>query len=162
MINVVIFDLDGTIVNLPIDYKKLEKEIKKHTKTDDVKSILKTIASLDAEAKKEVFRVWDKLEAEAWKKATVNQNVIELFEKYHFERKALVTMQGEAIADEISKALNLRFNFIITREVSLDRFEQLVLAKEKLGVDFSRVLFVGNTEGDQKAAERANCQFLKV
>ncbi|MCW4024587.1 MAG: HAD hydrolase-like protein [Candidatus Bathyarchaeota archaeon] len=162
MIDAVIFDLDGTIVNLPIDYKKLEAEIKKHAKTDDVKPVTKTIAGLDVQAKKEVFRVWSKLEAEAWKKATVNQNVIELFEKYHFERKALVTMQGEALADEISKALNLRFDFIITREISLDRFKQLVLAKEKLGVDFSRILFVGNTEGDQKAAERANCQFLKV
>jgi phosphoglycolate phosphatase-like HAD superfamily hydrolase len=162
VIDAVIFDLDGTLVDLPINYDKFEAEIKKLAKTEDIKPITKTITNLKVEAKREVFGIWSKLEGEAWKSATVNQNGMELFEKYHFQRKALVTMQGEILVDEICHVLNLHFDFIITRENSLDRIEQLFLAKEKLGVEFKNTLFVGNTEGDQKAAEAVKCQFVKV
>jgi HAD superfamily hydrolase (TIGR01549 family) len=162
VIDAVIFDLDGTLVNLPIDYEKFEAEIAKLAKTSKIKPITKTIAGFNKEAKKAIFEVWSKLEAQAWKTATVNQNGMELFEKYHFQRKALVTMQGEALVDEICKALNLHFDFIVTRESSLDRVEQLFLAKEKLGVNFKNTLFIGNTEGDQKAAKAVHCQFVKV
>jgi HAD superfamily hydrolase (TIGR01549 family) len=162
VIDAVIFDLDGTLVSLPIDYEKFEEEIAKLAKTSKIKPLTKTIAGFDSEAKKKIFRVWGKLETEAWKTASVNPVGMELFEKYHFQRKALVTMQGELLVDEICKALNLHFDFIITRENSLDRVEQLFLAKEKLGVDFKNTLFVGNTEGDEKAAKAVKCQFVKV
>jgi phosphoglycolate phosphatase-like HAD superfamily hydrolase len=162
VIDAVIFDLDGTLVNLPINYEKFEAEIKKIAKKENIKPITKTIAGFDAKAKMEIFEVWSRLEAEAWKKATVNQNGMELFEKYHFQRKALVTMQGEILVDEICHSLNLHFDFIVTRESSLDRVEQLFLAKEKLGVNFKNTLFVGNTEGDEKAAKAVKCQFVKV
>src|SRR3972149_6490879 len=67
----VVFDLDGTLVNLPIDYEKLFQEVRERAKISDAHPITKTISKLDAKTKGEIFKIWDKLEATAWQQGTV-------------------------------------------------------------------------------------------
>jgi phosphoglycolate phosphatase-like HAD superfamily hydrolase len=58
--------------------------------------------------------------------------------------------------------LGLSFNFIITREDSLNRVEQLRIAAEKLGIKMQNILFIGNTDEDMLAAKTVGCQFMRV
>jgi phosphoglycolate phosphatase-like HAD superfamily hydrolase len=162
VIAAVIFDLDGTLINLPIDYEKFEAEIKKISKKNNIKPITKTITNLDGDLKSKVFEVWTELEFKAWKKSSINQKGIDLYKKYLELPKALVTMQGQKLVGEISTNLKLSFKFVVTRETSLDRVQQLKIVKDKLDLDFQNILFVGNTDGDEKAAKTVKCQFVRV
>lgn len=54
-IDAVIFDLDGTLVRLPINYKKLLKEFAQILKTLEMNSILEIISKADKETPKKAF-----------------------------------------------------------------------------------------------------------
>ncbi len=162
MIEAVVFDLDGTLIDLPIDYEKFLLEVKRIAKTDVVNPITRTVAKLDEVTKRKVFRVWDETEALAWKEGSVKKEGMTLYKKFAEEPKALVTMQGKTFVQNIVKSLDLAFDFVVTREDSLDRTEQLRIAAEKLSVPLKNVLFVGNTDGDESAAKTVRCQFRRV
>jgi HAD superfamily hydrolase (TIGR01549 family) len=158
----VVFDLDGTLVNLPIDYERLFQEVRERAKIGDVQPITKTIARLDPTTKGEIFEIWDKLEAVAWQRGTVKKAGISLYHKFSKEPKALVTMQGKTLTRKINDSLKLSFDVIVTREDSLDRAEQLRIAARALNVSPKDTLFIGNTEGDSIAAKDVKSEFLRV
>ena len=163
MIEAVIFDLDGTLINLPIDYEQLFREFSKILKTKDIQPITKTISNLDNETKKRIFQVWDEKENLAWKKGTIKKEGIAIYLKFTHKPNALVTMQGQSLVQEIMKSSSLSFDSVVTREDSLERTEQLQIAARKLGVPLGKkILFVGNTEGDATAAKKVACQFMRV
>lgn len=162
MIEAVIFDLDGTLINLPIDYENLFRKFSKIMGTDGIQPITKTILKLDEKTRKKIFDVWDRAESAALENRTVKEKGMVLYRKFSEKPKALVTLQGKALAQNVLESLNLCFNFVVTREDSLDRVEQLKIAAQKLGVDLQNVLFIGNTEGDSIAAKNVECKFLRV
>ena len=162
MTEAVIFDLDGTLINLPIDYEKLFEEFSETAKIDDAHPITKIISKLDEKTKKKIFKIWDKTEASAWKEGTIKREGMTLYKKFSKEPKALVTMQGKTLVQSIIESLKLSFDVVVTREDSLDRTEQLKIAARKLGVSLRDILFIGNTEGDSVAAKNLECGFLRV
>lgn len=153
MIEAVIFDLDGTLIHLPIDYEKLFQEIGKITKMSNVRPLTKVVSELDEETKRKVFDVWNKIEAEALANMKVNSEGIFYYQKFLEKRKALITMQGKPLVQIVLKRLGLSFNLVITREDSLSRVEQLKIAAEKLGIRMQNILFIGNTNEDMLAAK---------
>jgi HAD superfamily hydrolase (TIGR01549 family) len=158
----VIFDLDGTLINLPIDYEKLFREFSEIAKIDDLHPITEIVSKLDEKTKKKVFKIWDKTEASAWREGTIKKEGMTFYKKFSKEPKALVTMQGKTLVQNIIKSLKLSFDFVVTREDSLDRTEQLKMAARKLGVSLRDILFIGNTESDSVAAKNLECRFLRV
>jgi HAD superfamily hydrolase (TIGR01549 family) len=158
----VIFDLDGTLIDLPIDYEKLFREFSETAKIDGVHPVTKIVSQLDEKTRKKVFKIWDKTEASAWKEGTVKREGMTLYEKFSREPKALVTMQGKTLVQKTIKSLKLSFDVVVTREDGLDRTEQLKIAARKLGVSLRDILFIGNTEGDSAAAKNVECRFLRV
>ena len=46
MIKAVVFDLDGTLLDLPIDYPSLYEKFKQLMGVDEVRPILKTVAQI--------------------------------------------------------------------------------------------------------------------
>ena len=163
MIEAVIFDLDGTLITLPIDYDQLFREFSKILKAEDIQPITKTLSNLDTETKKRIFQVWDEKENLAWKKGTTKKEGMAIYLKFTDKPKALVTMQGKSLVQEIMKSSSLSFDSVVTREDSLERTEQLKIAARKLGVPLGKqILFVGNTEGDATAAKNVECQFMRV
>lgn len=162
MIKAVVFDLDGTLICLPIDYERLFQEFSRIMKTTDVHPLAKTIAKLDEKAKKEIFEVWDDAELVALTDMTVNNEGTTLYEKFSEKPKALVTLQGKTLVKNVLERLNLSFNFVVTRENCLNRVKQLKIAAEKLEALFQNILFVGNTDDDFLAAKKVGCQFLRV
>jgi HAD superfamily hydrolase (TIGR01549 family) len=162
VIKAVVFDLDGTLVYLPINYQKLFQEFKKVIKTENVRPITRIIARLDRGAREKVFAMWDEAELEVLPQMTVRDEGMKLYRKFSAKSKALVTMQGRKVVEKILKAVNLSFNVTITREWSLDRIEQLGEAVNRLHVTPEEVLFIGDTENDKISAEKVGCNFLKV
>jgi HAD superfamily hydrolase (TIGR01549 family) len=162
LIKAVIFDLDGTLIRLPINYERLFSEFSRIMKTADVRPLAKSISKLDEETKKKVFEVWDDAELSALADTIVNDEGIALYKKFLEKPRALVTLQGKALVQSVLERLGLFFNFVVTRECCLSRVEQLKVAAGKLGVPFQNILFVGNTDDDFLAAKKVGCQFLKV
>lgn len=162
MIRAVIFDLDGTLIHLPVNYEKLFEEFKKIMKTNTVRPVTDIVARLDETTKKKVFKVWDDAELEALPKMSINEEGAKLYEKFSPKPKALVTMQGKAVAEKILQTTKFSFKIIITREHSLNRIEQLQKAAEMLGVKPQEILFIGDAENDSASARKFGCKFLKV
>jgi HAD superfamily hydrolase (TIGR01549 family) len=162
LIEAVIFDLDGTLVQLPIDYERLFLEFGRIMKTGRVRPLTKTIPQLDDKTRENVFEAWEKAERGALANLTVKNEGMAIYKKFSGTPKALVTMQGKTVTCSIIKNLSLSFNFVISREHSLNRLEQLEVVLVKLGVSPKNVLFVGDTEEDSHAAKKAGCQFKRV
>lgn len=162
MTEAVVFDLDGTLIDLPIDYEKLFKEFGRIMKTKNLQPVTKTVARLDEQTKKAVFEAWERAELAVLKNTTIKTEGMALYREFSLKPKALVTMQGKQVLKSILEPLGLSFKFVITREENLDRARQLRIAIEKLGAEPGNVLFIGNTDGDALAAREVKCQFMRV
>ena len=162
MIEAVVFDLDGTLIHLPINYESLFRKFGRIMKTHEVRPLTKTIPRLDESTRKRIFKVWEEAELGALAHMTVNDEGMVLYKEFVDKPKALVTMQGKALVQKTIERLSLSFNHVITREYSLYRIRQLNNAVRKLGASSARTLLVGDTDEDLLAAQRSGCQFVKV
>ena len=162
MIEAVIFDLDGTLIQLPIDYEKLFQEFKTLMRVSDVRPLVDTVLRADEKTRKLVFRAWDNAELAVSEKVVANEEGMKIYETYLHKPKALVTLQGKRMVKSVLERFGLSFDVVVTREDTLKRDEQLGKAAEKLKTNLPNLLFVGNTENDSIAAETVGCQFLRV
>ncbi len=162
MIEAVIFDLDGTLIKLPVDYEKLFSEFRNVLQTDNVQPLTEVLSELDDNKRSQVFKLWDKAELDAIPHTAILKEGMKIYESYSLKPRALVTMQGKTTVKHITEKFKLSFDFKMTREDSLNRKKQLENAAEKLRIRISDVLFVGDTENDYRAAKEVGCQFLKV
>ncbi len=159
MIEALIFDLDGTLIHLPVDYERLIGEFQKVAQAEKFHPLLEAVSKLDEAGRGRIFKIWDLAELAASAGVTINQEGMKLYSFFSKKPKALVTMQGRAVVKGILEKLGLTFDVVLTREDSLSRAEQLKLAAQKLGVEFGDVLFVGNSENDAIAAKQVMCSF---
>jgi len=162
VIEAVIFDLDGTLIHLPVNYERLIQEFEKVAQGKSFHPLLEAVSKLDEVARRQVFKIWDLTELAASAGMTVNPEGMKLYSFFATKQKALVTMQGKVVVNAILKKLGLTFDVVLTREDSLSRAEQLKLAAQKLNASFGDVLFVGNSENDALAAKQVLCSFQKV
>ena len=162
MIEAVAFDLDGTLVRLPIDYEMLCEEFKKIMQTAEVRPLVDAISKIDEETRKLVFTAWEKAELGVFKETSINEPGMKIYRDFVDKPKALVTLQGKAIVDAILKKFGLIFNTVITREDELLRINQLKKVLVRLKVNANNLLFVGNTDGDAATAKKIGCQFHRI
>ncbi len=162
MIDAVVFDLDGTLFQVPIDYERLFEEFKKIMQVENVHPLVYTISKTSEESKKLVFSAWEKAEHLVFAKISMNESGMAIYRMYKDKPKALVTLQGQVLVNAILRKYDLSFAAVITREDDLFRENQLVKAAERLNVEIQNLLFVGNTEGDAVASKKMGCQFQKV
>jgi len=161
-IKLIIFDLDGTLVNLPVDYEKLKLEFTRILKTNDITPISKKLSNVDKKTRRELFKMWTKLELEALPKIEVIDKGIELYNRFYDKVRCLITYQGREVAESILKKMNLFFDLVVTREDSLSRSEQICRILRKFKVHPKNVLVVGDRESDREAAERLGCKFIFI
>ncbi len=163
MTSAFIFDLDGTLVDLPINYWAMFADFKQIMRVVEVRPILKTVAEIaDPQTRKRVFDTWERYEMAVAQKTIVHEEGIRIYRAHAGEPKALVTMQGKKVTGVVLDKFKLTFKSVITREDSFNRVEQLRMAAQKLKVPLYDVLFVGNNDNDAEAAYAVGCQFRRV
>jgi len=163
MTSAFIFDLDGTLVDIPINYWAMFADFKQIMGVEEVRPILETVAKItDAQTRKRVFDTWERYELAVLQKTIVHEEGIRIYRAHEDEPKALVTMQGKKTTKLIIDKFKLSFNAVITREDSFSRTEQLKTAIEKLNVPLRDILFVGNMDNDEKAAKEVGCPFRRI
>ena len=162
MIDGVIFDLEGTLVKLPIDYDTLYRGITKELKIPKVKPLTKTVKMLDSELRERVFKLWENAELKALPNSSLNDEGIKLYRKYSNEPIALVTMQGKRVVKKILDDFHLSFNIIFTREDEIERVQQIKRVVDKMGWKPRKVLMVGDRDNDEAAAIEVGCKFVRV
>jgi HAD superfamily hydrolase (TIGR01549 family) len=161
-ISAAIFDLDGTIVCLPINWERLFDEFKRIMHVDVVRPLVETVSKVDGKTRLEVFAAWDQAELAVVGTTTLCEQGMAIYRKHAHKPRALVTMQGKNAVQAIMERFGLSFEVTFTREDSLDRVEQLRMAAEKLKIQPRDILFVGNAESDIAAARKVGCLFQKV
>ena len=157
-----VFDLDGTLACLPINWEELFEELKGIMHVDVIRPLVDVVSRVDEKTRKEVFAAWDIAELAIFEKVTICGEGMKLYQESKGKPKALVTLQGKKVVKIIMERFGLSFDAVVTREDSLSRAEQLTIVSEKLKVPIKEILFVGNADSDEAAAKKVGCQFLRV
>jgi phosphoglycolate phosphatase-like HAD superfamily hydrolase len=164
-----VFDLDGTLATIPVDWDAVRAKLKAVTGIqEEFKPIFPTIGGVIAKNPRlglEVFSVIDEFESAAAPSARLYEGASELLAKLS-ERAlvSLVTMQGRKTANRILDSYGLKrfFSSCFTREDSMDRAEQLEMALSSMRADRTTSVFVGDRLNDLNAAKKVGIPFVLV
>ena len=170
MMKCLIFDLDGTLIRLPIRYEILQNNLKKFFHIEDNLSPL--IPSIIEHAKNnqnvidEAFKIVcdeELIATETFEEIEGLHDVIKYVTSKNYTI-SLVTMQCKRSLDIILKKLNLDENFssILTRDDYHDRFLQIQKTCESLNLISSDVTMIGDRIHDINSANQANCKSILV
>jgi len=168
--DLLITDLDGTLVDLGIDWDQLRDRIRREMGWNHpLKPLGPSIpvaAGGDREKIEAAFKIVEIAEIEAAMRAERDEKLASSLERLRGFglRIGLVTLQALKPAITALRRLGVLefFDVIVTREISLSREEQLRLAIEKLRGTPERSIFVGDTEMDLESSRRIGCLFVSV
>ncbi len=150
----VIFDMDGTVVDVTYDWDKIRTEL-----NTQGKPILVYLNSLKEPEKSEKWKVLEKYEREATEKARLKPGMRRFLDILNQKgiKKALVTNNSQKNVSFLLEKFNLEFDCVISRESGLWKPSgtpfQAVL--EKLGLEKEECCVAGDSHFDIKAAEEA-------
>jgi len=168
-IKLFIFDLDGTIVKLPIKWTEVKKKIKKILKTNlSLTPLIPSIEELvtDSELKRRIYKAIDDEEMKVVKKLKFDEDILKLFKKLKKlgYKLALVTLQGRKPAIEALNRLNVRefFDFIVSRDEKKDREEQIKTTLEAMEVPSSQVMVIADKLKDMVIAKKLGCVSMAI
>lgn len=108
------------------------------------------------------MEIWTKAENEALPKLKVIKEGMEIYRRFSDRKKALVTMQSREIVQKILEKTGLSFDYVVTREDSLSRIQQIMMVIKKFKVLPQSVLMVGDRKSDENATEKWGCNFDSV
>ena len=164
-----IFDFDGTLGTIPVDWEGVRESLRTVTGENlEFKQIYATLDELIARSPKlagPVFAVLDEFEAAATPSARLYDGSRALLSRLAERSEvALVTMQGRLACSRILERFELKQYFVrcITREDSLDRAEQLEFALAEMEVDRAYAMFVADRLNDLNAAKKARVPFTLI
>jgi len=150
----VIFDMDGTVVDVTYDWNQIRAEL-----NTQGEPILVYLNGLEEPEKSEKWKVLEKYEREATEKARLKPGMRGFLGLLNQKaiKKALVTNNSQRNVSFLLEKFNLEFDCVISRESGLWKPSgapfQAVL--EKLGLKKEECCVVGDSHFDIKAAKEA-------
>lgn len=171
MIKGIIFDLDGTLVELPIDNEKVQENLQKYFGTSkNFKPLIPTIIELsgnDPVKIKNSFEIICKEEILASKNFKLMDNALEIlnFLKSQHLFLCLITMQCKDALKNVLETMQISdlFDSILSRDECFDRQEQIEISLNNIGISPTQVLVIGDRIHDIKSAKNAGCiPILKI
>ncbi len=150
----VIFDMDGTVVDVTYDWNQIKAEL-----DTQGKPILFYLKSLEEPEKSEKWKILEKYEREATQKARLKPGIREFLDLLSQKgvKKALVTNNSQRSVSFLLEKFNLEFDCVISRESGLWKpsgapFKAVL---KKLGLKKKQCCVVGDSHFDIKAAQEA-------
>jgi len=164
-----IFDLDGTLFTIPVDWDKVREEVGKMAGAPVGNTPLfqkvEQLVSIHPSMRETLFAMLDQHELKAVVGASPLTGAVELLSHLSKDAKlGLVTMQGTAACDKVlgRHRLGELFDVLVTREDSLDRAVQLGIALRSLGSSPKETLFTGDRLNDIICGRRAGVDTVLV
>jgi phosphoglycolate phosphatase-like HAD superfamily hydrolase len=164
-----VFDMDGTLISLPVEWEKVRAELQKLTGTslefNPFFRDFQTIVAKDPLLKGPMMRIIDDYESRAVPAVRLEDGAMDaLVALSSGEKISLVTMQGRTACDKILEILGIGrfFASSFTREDSMDRTAQLRMALKSLGAKEAESFFVGDRVNDLNAARAAGVRFVMI
>jgi HAD superfamily hydrolase (TIGR01509 family) len=164
----VIFDMDGTLLSLPIDWRLVRSRLEDIAGREQFQPIFETMKDVifqSPEMKAELFGALDDYELNAERSALFHPGSRQVVETLSRDAKlALVTMQGKKVRDRLLQRFEVApyFQVLLSREDSLDRAEQLNIALRALSVTEAEAVFVGDRLNDLNAAAKVGVDFVFI
>jgi len=165
----VVFDMDGTLISLPVEWDRVRAELQRLTGTslkfNPFFLDLQTIVAKDPLLLGPMLRTIDEYEARAVPEARLEDGAMDVLSGLSRNAElSLVTMQGRAACDRILERLGIGRFFAsrFTREDSMDRTAQLKMALGSVAAKEAEALFVGDRINDLKAARAAGVRFVMI
>ncbi len=163
----VIFDMDGTLLWLPVNwdrvYDRLRSLFKSESAFSPLMETVRRLAGIDRELLRQALKIIEEEEKAAIPRLEVLEGSKELLGElkargYHL---VLVTLQGEGAAMMALRKSGLVdfFEKVVTRNVSLKRLDQILEAKKGYG---GRAVMVGDKIDDATSAMKAGCLSILV
>ena len=168
MIKGIIFDLDGTLVRLPIRYEIIFEKLQNLFDTKDgFKPLIPTIlkkANNDIELLQQAFDLICEEETLAANNSEVIDGAIDIlnyFKKRNYSL-SLVTMQCMKAAKLVLDKMQISelFSSIITRDDSNQRSTQIKKSIEILSLSPDKVMVIGDRIHDVKSAKQVGCSAI--
>jgi len=168
-IELFIFDLDGTIASLQINWEEVREKIRKVLKTNQ--SLIPLIPSIeqlaiDSTMKKRIYQTIDSEEMKTVKKLKSDKTAVRLFKRlkeldYNL---ALVTLQGRKPAIEALRRLGIYeyFDLVVSRDEKKDREDQIGAALEKMNVQPFQAVVVADKVKDMQVAKKMGCKSIAI
>ena len=157
----VVFDMDGTVVDVPYDWGKIKAELETQGKP-----ILVYLESLEESERSEKWRVLEKYEHEATGKATLKSGMREFLDSLRSRgvKKALVTNNSWKNVTYLLRKFKLKFDCVISREKRLWKPSgaPILAALEELGLRREECCVVGDSHFDVRAAQEAGISFIFI
>jgi HAD superfamily hydrolase (TIGR01549 family) len=170
----VIFDFDGTIVELSIDFKRIKEKILNAAKKRNLKipeknypilEILEKIRKLNKEKGEEFYLTGHKIlreeEIRACEKTRPKEGAVELIEKLKENgiKVGIITRNCKDVVYKVVNKFNIQYDVILTRDdVEKVKPDPLHIKKvlEKLNLKKGKVLIVGDHPFDVRCGKKLN------
>lgn len=170
MVKNLIFDLDGTLVNLNLNTEKLILELQALLGAKlETGPLLESVISNTKEnqqLRKKAWAIIDRVEKESIINLQIFPETISVLNEIRAKNYgvALVTLQGHKATALVLRKLALThfFNPIITRENSHLRSHQLELVLNSLKISKDEVLFVGDRLNDLQEAQKVGIKCILI
>lgn len=169
MKKLIIFDLDGTLVKLSIDYSYIRELLREFFKTEsEFSPLLLTIKKLSKTNQElmSALKIISDEELKAAQQITVNNDLIKLlkFLKSSGYILALVTLQDKKTTMKVLSNLLIAdlIDSIVTRDDSIDRLKQIQLTLESLDVSPTESIVIGDRQNDVSSAMKLGCKPILI
>ena len=150
----VIFDMDGSVIESPYDWEKIRSDLDTRGKP-----ILAYIDNLKEPERSKKWKILEKYEHEATKKANLKQGISEFlsFLKKKNIKKALVTNNSRENVSFILKKFKLEFDYVLTRESGLWKPSgaPFLAVLNRFGLKEEECCVIGDSHFDMKAGAEA-------
>ncbi|MGI0081707.1 MAG: HAD family hydrolase [Nitrosopumilaceae archaeon] len=168
MIKCIIFDLDGTLIHLPIRYEIIRKDLQNLFNTNN--EFVPLISSIVSNAPDEntIRKAFDLIcneELVAVDNFEIFDGAINLLNqlKSNFSLN-LVTLQCRKATEKIISKMSVSnlFSYVITRDESYNRINQIEKILGLLKLTANEVIMVGNRLNDISSANKVGCRSILV
>ncbi|MFB0501124.1 MAG: HAD family hydrolase [Candidatus Bathyarchaeia archaeon] len=169
-IELFIFDFDGTLVNLPVNWKKLKEDLRRLLRSKS--SLVPLFPSLEAitknnrELREKAWKLVEEYELDAVREIKPDFEMVELFNKLQAKgyRIVLLTLQGKIPVEKALRKLKLQrfFDHIITREETASREKQIEEMLKLSNVKPSKAIVVADRLHDISTASRLGCKTIAI